>query len=297
MKILLIFLFSLLNYLYIKTWKNFSNKVPSGLGIFLIVPCFFFYFEKNLYVFNTIVILVLSFLYFLDDLFEISFLYRILLQIFASLVIYYSFTTEINFTIIFFNLLAFLIVINTLNFQDGEDLNIATLLFIIFSIFYFYAENNFIQKTSEVILLFLISFSLFNVKKKSLYFGDSGCYFSAIIIFLFAYNEINNSILIKFLVAAITFPIIDVLYVLTYRIIKKQSLLTRNYLHLYQVIAQKFKNKFYLLTNLLFSILNILISINFSLGINLITILVMLNTFLLFLIHIILLRISKKNES
>lgn len=297
MTILFIFLFSSLNYLYIKIWKFFSNKVPSGIGIFMIVPCFFLYFDHNLHILNVIVILIFSFLYFLDDLFEISFIYRILLQIFASFVIYYSFTTEINFTVIFLNLLTFLILTNTLNFQDGEDLNIATLLMIVFSIFYFLSENNYIKITSELILIFLISFSLFNIKKNFLYFGDSGCYFSAIIIFLFAYNEINNSILIKFLVAAITFPIIDVLYVLTYRIIKKQSLLTRNYLHLYQVIAQKFKNKFYLLTNLLFSILNILISINFSLGINLITLLVMLNTFLLFLIHIILLRISKKNES
>ena len=296
---LLVFIptFLLVNFLYIKIWKNYSNKVPTGIGFLLIIPCFFFYLEQNLYLSSTTLIIIFSFIYFLDDLIEINFLFRILLQIFASLVIYFSFSTELNLIIIFINLVFFLILVNTLNFQDGEDLNIATLLFIIFGIFYFYAESNFIQKTSEVILLFIISFSFFNVKKKFLYFGDSGCYFSAIIIFLFAYNEVNNLILIKFLIAIITFPIIDVLYVLAYRITKRQNLLSRNYLHLYQVIAQKFKNKFYLLPNLLFSFLNILISINFSLGINLITILVMLNTFLLFLMHIILLRISKKNES
>lgn len=286
-------IFLLVNFLYIKIWNKYSNKVPTGAGFLLILPCFFFYLEQNFY-FNSIsLIIIFSIVYFLDDLVEINFIFRILLQIFVSLVIYFSFSTELNLIIILTNLVFFLILVNTLNFQDGEDLNIATLLFIIFGIFYFYAENNFIQKTSEVILLFLISFSLFNVKKKSLYFGDSGCYFSAIMIFLFAYNEVNNLILIKFLIAIIVFPIVDVFYVLTYRVIKKQNLLSRNYLHLYQVLAQKFNNKIYLLPNFLFSLLNILISQNFSLGKNLILILIILNIFLLFLTHMILMKISK----
>ncbi|MDA7457729.1 hypothetical protein N8887_00205 [Candidatus Pelagibacter ubique] len=297
MIILSIFLFSLLNFLYIKIWKNFSNKVPSGLGIFMIVPCFFFYFDQNLYILNVILILIFSFLYFLDDLFEISFLFRILLQIFASLVIYYSFTTEINFIVIFLNLLAFLIVINTLNFQDGEDLNIATLLIIIFGVFYFYAENIFIENTSELILIFLICFSFFNIKKNFLYYGDSGCYFASIIIFLFVYNEIHNTSLIKLLIATIIFPIIDVFYVIVYRIFKKQNLLSRNYLHLYQILAKKFNNKLYLLPNILFSVLNISISLNFSLGINFIIILFIMNVFLLFAIHSIVMKMADKNEN
>ena len=293
MTLIFLFLFLLVNFLYIKIWSKFSNKVPTGIGIFLTIPCYFFFLEQNLYFISIAFIIIFSFIYFLDDLVEINFIFRILLQIFVSLVIYFSFSTELNWIIIFINIVIFLILVNTFNFQDGEDLNIASLLFIIFGIFYYYAENNFIQKTSEVILLFLISFSLFNVKKKSLYFGDSGCYFSAIIIFLFAYNEVNNLILIKFLIAIIVFPIVDVFYVLTYRVIKKQNLLSRNYLHLYQVLAQKFNNKIYLLPNFLFSLLNILISLNFSLGKNLIIILIILNAFLLFAIQMILMKISK----
>ena len=293
MKLIFITTFSIINFLYIKTWNKFLDKVPTGIGIFLTIPCSFFYLLHELHYIYISLILIFSFLYFLDDIIEIHFLFRIKLQIFASIVIYFIFSTELNFLIILINLMAFLVLINTLNFQDGEDLNIATLLSIIFAIFYFYAENNFIQKTSEVILLFLISFSLFNVKKKFLYFGDSGCYFSAIIIFLVAYSEVNNLILIKFLIAIIVFPIVDVFYVLAYRVIKKQNLLSRNYLHLYQVLAQKFNNKIYLLPNLLFSLLNILISLNFSLGKNLIIILIILNTFLLFATHMILMKISK----
>ena len=168
MTLIFIPIFLLVNFLYIKIWNNYSNKVPTGAGFLLIIPCFFFYLEQNFYFNSIILIIIFSFIYFLDDLVEINFFLRILLQIFVSLVIYFSFSTELNWIIIFINIVIFLILVNTFNFQDGEDLNIASLLFIIFGIFYFYAENNFIQKTSEVILLFLISFSLFNLKKKFL---------------------------------------------------------------------------------------------------------------------------------
>lgn len=288
MSFFFLILFSLINYYYIKIWNKLSNKVPTGAGILLIIPCFFYYFEQNLYFLYTLLITIFSFLYFLDDLKTIHFLWRILLQILASLVIYLSLKIELNFIIIFLNLLFFLILINTLNFQDGEDLNIAILLIIIFGIFYFYAENKFIQNASEVILFFLISFSLFNFKKNSIYFGDSGCYLISIIIILFFYNEIHNVMLIKLLIAVIFFPIIDVIYVVVYRIIKKENLLSRNYLHLYQILAKKINLKYYLLPNILFSFLNILISLYFSLGINFIIFLVILNIVLLFLIRLIL---------
>ena len=285
MKLIFLSTFLLVNFLYIKIWNNFSNKVPTGVGFLLIIPCFFFYLEQNLYFISIALIIIFSFIYLLDDLIEINFLVRILLQIFASLVIYFSFTSELNLIIIFINLVLFLILVNVLNFHDGEDLNIATLLFIIFGIFYFYAENSLIQKTSEVILLFLISFSIFNRKKNFLYFGDSGCYFLSIIIFLFVYNEIQNLILIKLLISVILFPIIDVVYVILYRILNKQNLLSRNYLHIYQILAKKSILKFYLLPNILFSILNIFISLYFNLELGFLVCLIFLNIFLLFVIR------------
>lgn len=265
---LFIFLFLLTNILYIKIWRKFSDNVPTGIGFFLIIPCYFYYLEENLYFANIILIFVFSLLYFLDDLFEISFLWRILLQLFAPILVFFSFTSEFNLLFIFFNIMAFLILANTFNFQDGEDLNIAILLIIIFGVFYFYSENNFVKYTSQIILLFLVSFSLFNVKKNFLYFGDSGCYFISIIIFLFMYNELDNIILIKLLISVIVFPVLDVFYVVIYRISKKENLLSRNYLHIYQVIAQKINFKLYLIPNMFCSFLNIFISFYFSFGIS-----------------------------
>jgi hypothetical protein len=186
---------------------------------------------------------------------------------------------------------------NSINFQDGEDLNITILLSIIFFIFYFYSENNIIQKISEIILIFLISFSFFNIKKNNLYLGDSSCYVFSVIFFLFIYEELYNLILIKLLIAAILYPIIDLFYVVFYRIIKKENLLSRNYLHLYQIIAKKFGFKLYLLPNILFPTLNIFISQYFSLGINLIIFISVINIILLFLIRLVINKLFNYNES
>tara|TARA_B100000902_G_C27028021_1_gene772965 strand:- start:321 stop:635 length:315 start_codon:yes stop_codon:yes gene_type:complete len=87
----------------------------------------------------------------------------------------------------------------------------------------------------------------------------------------------KNLMIIKLLVAVILYPIIDVFYVVVYRILKKENLLSRNYLHLYQIIAQKVSYKIYLLPNILFSTLNIFISFHFFFSLNLIVFLIVLN--------------------
>jgi UDP-N-acetylmuramyl pentapeptide phosphotransferase/UDP-N-acetylglucosamine-1-phosphate transferase len=286
-------LFLLVNFFYIKIWKKFSDKVPSGVGVLLAIPCFFYYFEQNLYFINTVLILTFSLLYYLDDLKGIHFLSRVFLQIFASLIIYFSYTLEINFIIIFLNLILFVILVNVLNFQDGEDLNISILLIPIFILFYLYSESEIVKNVSKIIVLFLIAFSLFNSKKNTLYFGDSGCFFVSIIIFLFAYNEINNLILIKLLIAVLAFPATDVFYVILYRIFKKENLLSRNYLHIYQILAQKVNLKIYLVPNILFSVLNILISLNFLLEVKFILFLVFINILFLFIIRLIIKKITQ----
>tara|TARA_A100001015_G_scaffold158328_1_gene175717 strand:- start:2492 stop:3364 length:873 start_codon:yes stop_codon:yes gene_type:complete len=281
------FLFLLINICYIHVWYKFLDKVPTGIGIVLIVPCYFLYFEEQLYFLSTFLILTFTFIYFLDDLKGIHFLWRIMLQILSSVVIFFSVSFDGNYIFLILNLFFILVLVNVLNFQDGEDLNISTLLIMIFGVFYFYADLEFIKKTSQIILLFLISFSFFNFKKNFLYFGDSGCYLISIIIALFAYSEMNNAILIKLLISVIIFPVIDVFYVIGYRILNKENLLTRNYLHIYQIIAQKINSKLYLLPNMILSFLNIFISFYIPLGINFIIFLVSVNISLLFIMRLI----------
>ena len=227
---------------------------------------------------------------------EINFIYRILLQILASALIYLSLILEINYLLIFFNILIFLVLTNTLNFQDGEDLNVALLLIIIFAIFFLFAQSDYVQDLSKIILCFLISFSFFNIKKNTLYFGDSGCYFVSILILIFIYSEIENILLIKLFISVIIYPILDVLYVLIYRIFKKEYLLSRNYLHFYQIIAKKKFYKLYLLPTILFPVINIFISFQFFLSVNLIFIIIFINIFLLLLMRLVFDRYFNKKK-
>ena len=280
-------LFLLINFIYVKIWKKFSVKVPSGIGILLVIPFFFYYIELNLSLLSSLLVLAFAILYFFDDIKGIHFSFRIILQILASFVIYFSYSLEFNFIIIFLNLFFFIILVNSLNFQDGEDLNIAVLLIFIFTIFYLYSNNEVIENISKIILLFLTTFSLFNFKKNYLYLGDSGCYVASIIIFLMTYDQINNLLLIKLLIAVLFFPIVDVLYVIVYRFFKNENLLSRNYLHIYQILAQKTNVKLYLLPNIFFAILNILISLNFVFGLTLMLTLIFANLFFLFAVRLI----------
>ena len=280
-------LFLLVNFIYVKIWKKFSDQVPSGIGILLVIPFFFYYIDLNLSLLSSLLVLAFVILYFMDDIKGIHFSFRIILQILASFVIYFSYSLEFNFIIIFLNLFFFITLVNSLNFQDGEDLNIAVLLIFIFTIFYLYSNNEVIENFSKIILLFLITFSLFNFKKNYLYLGDSGCYVASIIIFLVTYDQINNLLLIKLLIATLFFPIVDVLYVIVYRFFKNENLLSRNYLHVYQILAKKTKVKLYLLPNIFFAILNILISLNFVFGLTLILILIFANLSFLFAVRLI----------
>jgi UDP-N-acetylmuramyl pentapeptide phosphotransferase/UDP-N-acetylglucosamine-1-phosphate transferase len=186
---------------------------------------------------------------------------------------------------------------NTLNFQDGEDLNISILLSMVFLTFYFYSTDLFVKKTSGLILMYLIAFVAFNRKKKFLYLGDIGCYISSIIIFLFIINDFNNMIMIKLLLSVIIFPVIDVIYVVLYRIYKNENLLSRNYHHIYQVLKKKTRWRLYLLPNIIFALINILISTQTSLNVNLVFNLISLNLLFCIIAHISINYLKNYNEN
>jgi hypothetical protein len=171
----------------------------------------------------------------------------------------------------------FFILTNSLNFQDGKDLNIAVVLFMIFFAFYFFSSNLVIKNISELILIYLLIFSIFNGKKNNLYFGDAGCFISSILIFLFIITDIENLLLIKVILSIIFFPIVEIFLVNLYRICKKENLLTRNYYYIYQILAKKIKYKLYLLPNLFFALVNYFISSQLSINMKLILFLIFIN--------------------
>jgi len=270
-------IFYFLNFIYIKILKKISKKTPTGVGFFLIIPLLYFLLEFDLNLFYSISIILFSFIYFFDDLIGLNFLWRILIQILTSVIIYFLFSFELFFVQFFLLVFLFFILTNSLNFQDGKDLNITILLFMIFFAFYFFSSNLVIKNISELILIYLLIFSIFNSKKNNLYFGDAGCFVSSILIFLFIINDIENLLLIKVILSIIFFPILEIFLVNLYRIYKKENLLARNYYYIYQLLAKKIKYKLYLLLNLFFALVNYFISSQSSMNMKLILFLIFIN--------------------
>lgn len=280
-------LFYFLNLLFIKIWRNKKLNTPKGAGILLVINFFYFALIFNYSVIFFSLLIVLSFIYFLDDLFSINFKWRLLIQIITPIIIFYSITGTANFWILITCSSAFFILINTLNFQDGEDLNISMLLVIIFSIFYLFSSNLIIQKISLLCLIFFFVFMIFNIKKENLFFGDSGCFVVSILIFIFLLIDLENEIVIKNFLSVIIFPVIDVFYVAIYRIFNKENLLSRNYYHIYQKLAKKTKWKIYLLPNFSLAIANLIIFFSSKLNTSFIFKLIILNLIFCIILHIL----------
>lgn len=197
-------------------------------------------------------------IYWLDDLYELKPILRIFISFISGIFLYSSSTIFHEPRLIYFFGPAIfyglfnVALTNTLNFYDGADLNIAVLIFL--SCISFFVIPDLIAWRNVLIYTaaFTVSFSLLNQKANFLYFGDSGTFaFSCLVTIMFiTLTRHNLFIPLEFLIPFLL-PIIDVLTVLIVRIKKNDNLLTRNYLHLYQKLGKKFKNKIYLLPQIL----------------------------------------------
>jgi UDP-GlcNAc:undecaprenyl-phosphate/decaprenyl-phosphate GlcNAc-1-phosphate transferase len=290
-------LFYFYNYLYIKIWKKISTITPKGAGIILIIPLVYLILNFDLKLFFLISILLFSFIYYLDDLFGLSPLLRLLIQILTPMMIYFYSFKEFNCIYFPFVILFFFIVVNTLNFQDGEDLNLASVLFLIFITFFYFTSNLIIKDISKLILLYLFIFGIFNKKKNNLYFGDAGCYIISILSFLFIIIDFQNLFMVKIFLSVIFFPIIEIFLVTFYRIYKKQNLFSRNYYYIYQILAQKTKWKIYILPNIFFAFANNLISIQLNLDTQLILILFFSNIIFSLFLRFLISKLPNYNEN
>lgn len=249
-------LFLVLNFLYIFIWNKNFKRTPTGIGVFLLIPLVYYCVNQSIYFIIIISLILCSLVYYLDDLVKINYKIRIGLQIFAALIIFYLFKETISINYLPLIIFLYFGIINSLNFQDGQDLNIFVILLLIFLSFYLYSNVIIIENTSILVILFLLSFGIFNKKPSRVFFGDSGCYVATIILFVFFIYEFTNFFLIKSIIAILLFPLIDVSVVLMYRVIMRENLLSRNYYHIYQRLYKKTKYYVYLLPNIFFAGIN-----------------------------------------
>jgi UDP-N-acetylmuramyl pentapeptide phosphotransferase/UDP-N-acetylglucosamine-1-phosphate transferase len=255
-------IFSIIScFTYKKVWSITlsSEKIPSGYGFVLIFFILTFTHFLNLPLINIkvfIAILIFSSIYWIDDIKNLSFKFRLFLQFFCGTLIAFiilkenTFVFNNNFIIILIcSGILNIFLTNIVNFYDGLDLNISvfTIIFSLVLIFLMTLEKD-NYYLGLVILGFILGFGLFNFKPNIIFFGDSGCFvISCFINFIIVKNVFLLEYNTAYLLIPLMLPTIDVLYVVLLRIYLNESLLTRNYHHIYHKLNTKYKSKIYLL--------------------------------------------------
>lgn len=263
-------------YVYIFCWNNFLSRerIATGYGflitLFLILIDNFFrieIFDYKLY----IILLLFSFIYWFDDLRNLSFLSRLMIQFFSGvlvgLIIVQNNDIEFNYLYIILIIFSGLISIfftNVINFYDGSDLNVSLLVIIISLTFIFLINQSTYSPTWIVTLGFILGFIFFNFKPNTIFFGDSGCFVVSFLLnFMILDSVLNFNFEIVYLLIPFSLPIVDVFYVIFKKLKIKESLMTRNYYHLYQIIQESFQKKIYLFPQILNSMILYILSIFF----------------------------------
>ena len=246
----IIFLF-FLPYIYrlffIKIFK--TKNTPKGYSFIFIIYIYLIGLYINVIEFSFLhfILIILTSLYWLDDLFHLKIYQRIFLIFLSSIAVFII--NDLTFFEFFLVFLLIFILSNSINFMDGADLNLFIII-VTYVLFLNYIGLTKITLDNILINLFIISligFGIYNYFPNKIYFGDSGCFFLAVIITLWFFDPINNNLDYEYILFPLIFIIIDVVYVIILRLLRRENIFTRNYLHLYQVIQNKTKNKLYLL--------------------------------------------------
>ena len=85
-----------------------------------------------------------------------------------------------------------------------------------------------------------------------LFLGDSGCFaFASLILISFLENLKGSGQIPTHMFLPLTLPLIDVIFVICLRLKRGENLMTRNYLHLYQVMQRRAPPFTYLLPQII----------------------------------------------
>ena len=251
----------------INLYKKLDDQTPliGGLGIYL----FFIIFNLSLYIFKEdliingqlSILIVLSVVFaigLIDDLYQISYAYR-LIFIYLVLIIFFKYNDAYiidylyfettNKTILLGKLSLFLtpffilLLLNSLNMADGINGNST---FIVLSYLFLLIENNLnLNSIAFSIIPPLLLFLYYNLKNK-IYLGDSGIYLLSVIISLYVISKYNsNDAIIScekiFLIFLI--PGIDMFRLFILRLLKKRNPFKGDKNHFHHLLEEKFKAK------------------------------------------------------
>lgn len=149
------------------------------------------------------------------------------------------------------------VLTNIVNFYDGADLNLATLIALTAGGILLLAGGSPVMTASAIACLaFIAPFAVMNSRPKTIYLGDSGSFAFASLLTMMAVIYFQGGDALPPTVAIpLALPALDTFYVFCVRMIEKHDLLTRNYLHLYQKLNRHRPGFLYLAPQILNAVL------------------------------------------
>jgi UDP-N-acetylmuramyl pentapeptide phosphotransferase/UDP-N-acetylglucosamine-1-phosphate transferase len=236
-------------YIFLWNRTKLLTTTPSGFGMLL--PLFVLIFmavipeASSVSLVSILIVFISGLIYWMDDLIHLPPWTRILIAFSSGALLFLTASPETLFTP--FELVVLTIacgifsigLTNVANFYDGNDLNLATMIFLAGIILLFFPDtsNSEFDNIGAVMVGFSIGFGWINRIPFSLYLGDSGAFVLALLFTLFLINYgLDLSYIPAELMLVFALPVFDVFYVLLIRLYYKHDLLSRNYLHLYQRI-------------------------------------------------------------
>ncbi|MDA7809132.1 hypothetical protein N8974_00635 [bacterium] len=251
-------------YIFVWSRKNSLVNTPSGFGVLLpLYLLLFLMLTSQVSLVSLLSILIISsfgFVYWVDDVIQLSPKIRIFIAFSAGATLFLVASSAASYTPfeIFCSTIMFgiasTVLTNVANFYDGEDLNLATIIFLAGLVLIFSSNGSVSELASigPIMTGFAIGFGLINRIPLSLYLGDSGAFvLASIFIFLFINYVLKLNSAPEELMLVVALPIFDTIYVFMIRLYCKHDILSRNYLHLYQRIRIRFGGFYYLIPQFL----------------------------------------------
>lgn len=270
------------NYLLDVPSDRSSHKVntPKGAGIiFAILNTFALINLSDINIISILTILCVSIIGLFDDIFNLKIIYRLISQIFLSIILVLNsslidfFAITNYFYVIFAYLLIIFIsvaIINFINFMDGIDgfVSISFIFCLLVSSIYY-------PLVLIPLILCLIGFLFFNLRKSYLFMGDAGSTYLGSLLVMLVLNVQNTNNIYPILISVL--PLLsDAVFTLLRRIYFGQEFSKPHRLHMYQRLYDAGFNS--LLITLIYVITSLLLVISF----------LKLNFFIFLLIMIIL---------
>ena len=232
---------------YRAAWRSWMGRdgTPTGFGCLLplAVVVGLWSTEQAVGMGAALALIILAtFLYWLDDLLGLSAKTRIVLASLAGVVlglisIAEGWASPWHLAAIALSAGALCVVsANIINFYDGADLNLALVIanFGVLLAVFSSAWDGPVPIVGVALVAFAVGFGMVNRRPHSLYLGDGGSFaFAAVVTWLFVLFVGGREIPVE-AVVALALPAFDVFFVLLLRLWFKHDLLSRNYLHLYQ---------------------------------------------------------------